>query len=219
MATKGQKQVIRTEKEKYEIIKPVLENFKSQTQVSKETGINVGLIFQWIKKYNEKGMEGLKNKWEDTDVILTEKETTTIQDLQTQEQACIDKYNRYSKEAHDEVLKDLFSRLADEEQKHFDSLGQVLNGKVPSCDCNDSDGKDYNPKATYDQLTNSDDKKEDNYLATDCIGTEKLVSGEYNSDVFNFSNSDVRKLLADIQVEEQNHAEMLYKYKTVNGMS
>ena len=62
MATKGQKQVIRTEKEKYEIIKPVLENFKSQTQVSKETGINIGLIFQWIKKYNEKGMEGLKNK-------------------------------------------------------------------------------------------------------------------------------------------------------------
>ena len=152
-------------------------------------------------------------------MILTEKETTTIQDLQTQEQACIDKYNRYSKEAHDEVLKDLFSRLADEEQKHFDSFGQVLNGKVPTCDCNDSDGKDYNPKATYDQLTNSDDKKEDNYLATDCIGTEKLVSGEYNSDVFNFSNSDVRKLLADIQVEEQNHAEMLYKYKTVNGMS
>ena len=44
------------------LIKPVLENFKSQTQVSKETGINVGLIFQWIKKYNEKGMEGLKNK-------------------------------------------------------------------------------------------------------------------------------------------------------------
>ena len=30
-------------------------------------------------------------------------------------------------------IKDLFSRLADEEQKHFDSLGQVLNGKVPSC--------------------------------------------------------------------------------------
>ena len=29
----------------------------------------------------------------------------------------------------------------------------------------------------------------------------------------------MRKLLADIQIEEQNHAEMLYKYKTVNGMS
>ena len=64
----------------------------------------------------------------------------------------------------------------------------------------------------------TEDKAQDAFLATDCIGTEKLVSGEYNSEVFAFEDSDVRKLLADIQVEEQNHAEMLYKYKTVNGM-
>ena len=51
------------------------------------------------------------------------------------------------------------------------------------------------------------------------IGTEKLVSGEYKSDVFVFGNSDIRKLLADIQIEEQNHAEMLWKYKTANGMA
>lgn len=55
--------------------------------------------------------------------------------------------------------------------------------------------------------------------ATDCIGTEKLVSSTYNTEVFAFADPDVRKLLADIQIEEQNHAEMLYKYKTVNGMS
>ena len=62
MATKGQKQIFRTENEKYEIIKPILENIKSQKQVSNETGINVGLIFQWVKKYNAYGLEGLKNK-------------------------------------------------------------------------------------------------------------------------------------------------------------
>ena len=64
-----------------------------------------------------------------------------------------------------------------------------------------------------------EDKKNDNFLATDSIGSEKMVSGTYNTDVFAFGDSDVRKLLADIQVEEQNHAEMLYKYKTVNGMA
>ena len=68
-------------------------------------------------------------------------------------------------------------------------------------------------------MDHDEDKQSDAFLVTDCIGTEKLVSGEYNTNVFNFANSDVRKLLADIQVEEQNHAEMLYKYKTVNGMS
>ena len=67
-------------------------------------------------------------------------------------------------------------------------------------------------------MTNPEDKQNDAFLATDCIGTEKLVSGEYNTDVFVFGESGVRKLLADIQIEEQNRAEMLYKYKMANGM-
>ena len=68
-------------------------------------------------------------------------------------------------------------------------------------------------------MTNSEDKKEDCFLVTDCIGTEKLVSSEYNTNVFTCGDSNLRKLLADIQIEEQNHAEMLYKYKQVNGMA
>lgn len=152
-------------------------------------------------------------------MVLSEKETTTIQDLQTQEQSCIEKYKRYGKEAKDPVLRDLFGQLEQEEQRHYDTLSQVLNGTVPECDCNDCEGKEYNPTASYDSITNSEDKKADAFLATDCIGTEKLVSGEYNSNVFNFADSKLRKLLADIQIEEQNHAEMLYKYKTVNGMA
>ena len=152
-------------------------------------------------------------------MVLTEKETNVIKDLQTQEQSCIKKYQSYGKQAKDEELRNLFARLEKEEQKHFDSLGQVLTGKVPCSDSNDSDGKDYKPKATYDSLSNSEDKQTDCFLATDCIGTEKLVSSEYNSNVFNFGDSDLRKLLADIQIEEQNHAEMLYKYKQANGMS
>ncbi len=152
-------------------------------------------------------------------MVLSEKETTTIQDLQTQEQSCIEKYKRYSQEAKDPVLRDLFNQLEQKEQRHYDTLGQVLTGTVPACNCNDSDGSEYNPTATYDSMTNSEDKKADAFLATDCIGTEKLVSGEYNSNVFNFASSKLRKLLADIQIEEQNHAEMLYKYKTVNGMA
>ena len=139
-------------------------------------------------------------------MILTEKETTAIEDLKTQEQACIEKYTKYSNQAKDPVLKELFEEIARDEQKHFDSLDH-------------SKGKDYSPAATYDSLGNSEEKKADCYLATDCIGTEKLVSGEYNSDVFVFGNSDIRKLLADIQIEEQNHAEMLWKYKTANGMA
>ena len=152
-------------------------------------------------------------------MVLKEKEQTTIEDLRTQEQSCIEKYHRYGQQAKDPVLKDLFDRLEKEEQHHYDSLGQALKGQVPQCNVNDRDGAEYQPKATYDTMTNSEDKKNDCFLATDCIGTEKMVSGEYNSNVFVFEDSNLRKLLADIQVEEQNHAEMLYKYKTVNGMA
>ena len=132
-------------------------------------------------------------------MVLSEKETAAIKDLQTQEQTCIEKYGRYSTEAKDPVLVNLFTDLKKKEQQHYDSLGQVLSGTVPKCNVNDSHGKEYSP--------------------TQRVGTEKLVSSEYNSDVFVFSDPDVRKLLADIQVEEQNHAEMLYKYKTANSMS
>lgn len=152
-------------------------------------------------------------------MVLTEKETTTIEDLRQQEQSCIEKYKRYAGEAKDPVLRDLFGNLEKKEREHYDSLGQVLNGTVPTCNCNDRDGAMYQPKATYDSMTNSEDKKNDCFLATDCIGTEKMVSGTYNTNVFTFGDTKVRKLLADIQIEEQNHAEMLYKYKTVNGMA
>ncbi len=152
-------------------------------------------------------------------MILTEKETTAIQDLQTQEQSCIEKYQRYGSEAKDTVLKDLFNSLEKEEKEHYQSLGKVLSGSVPTCNCNDRSGKMYDPPATYSAMTENEDKKTDCFLATDCIGTEKMVSSEYNSNVFKFSEPSLRKLLADIQIEEQNHAEMLYKYKTVNGMA
>lgn len=152
-------------------------------------------------------------------MVLKEKEKTAIQDLQSQEKTCIEKYQKYAEQAKDPVLKDLFRTLQQKEQQHYASLGQVLNGTVPDTDCNDSDGANYNPTATYDAMSNSEDKQMDCFLATDCIGTEKLVSSEYNTDVFVFNNSKLRKLLADIQIEEQNHAEMLWKYKTANGMA
>ncbi|MDO4167989.1 MAG: ferritin-like domain-containing protein [Eubacteriales bacterium] len=152
-------------------------------------------------------------------MVLKQKEMEAITDLQTQEKSCVEKYRRYKEQAKDPELKALFGKIEQEEQKHYDTLGRVLNGDVPSCDCNDSSGRDYEPKATYDALSQNEDKKSDDFLVTDCIGTEKMVSSEYNTNVFKFANTALRKLLADIQIEEQNHAEMLYKYKTANGMA
>ena len=74
-------------------------------------------------------------------MILKEKERTTIEDLQTQEKSCIEKYGRYAQQAKDPELKNLFQTLQQKEREHYDSLDRVLRGEVPQCNCNDSDGR------------------------------------------------------------------------------
>ncbi len=66
-------------------------------------------------------------------MALNQKEKIAIQDLQSQEKNCIQKYKKYANEAKDPVLKDLFHQLEQKEQEHYDSLEQVLSGKVPEC--------------------------------------------------------------------------------------
>ena len=74
-------------------------------------------------------------------MLLTEKEMSVLKDLQTQEKNCIDKYEKYAGLAKDEELKQLFEELKKKEQEHYKTIGQMLNGEVPSCDCNDTAGK------------------------------------------------------------------------------
>ena len=152
-------------------------------------------------------------------MILTEKETTEINNLRTQEARCVEKYKRGAKEAKDPVLKALFETIEKDEQDHYNALDELLTtGKVPVCECKKDAAKSYAPKATYHAGENTSEKESDCYLASDCIGAEKMVSGEYNNGVFVFGDSGVRQLLGDIQSAEQNHADMLWKYKTTNGM-
>ena len=63
----------------------------------------------------------------------------------------------------------------------------------------------------------SNSRRRRNYVCTFLYAACRIEI-VYNTNVFMFGDSDLRKLMADIQVEEQNHAEMLYKYKTANGM-
>ena len=63
-------------------------------------------------------------------MVLTEKEMATIEDLHTQELSCVEKYKRYGQEAKDPVLRDLFADLEKKEQKHVESLEQVMKGSA-----------------------------------------------------------------------------------------
>lgn len=54
------KNKVYTAEEKYVIIQPVLLYEVSLTQQSKNTGIYSGQLVSWIKRYKERGMDGLK---------------------------------------------------------------------------------------------------------------------------------------------------------------
>ena len=152
-------------------------------------------------------------------INLTEKERYIIEDLKSQEELCIQKYAYYEEMAFDPELKKLFKDIKSSEKEHYQSLTDVLNGNVANSDVNDYAAKNYKPKAEYHQNSSQEEKKHDSFLATDSITMEKYVSSAYNFDLFQFGNNKLRKLLADIEVEEQNHAEMLYKYKVANAMA
>ena len=152
-------------------------------------------------------------------IKLTEKEKYIIEDLKSQEKLCIQKYAFYEEMAYDPELSELFAQIRESEEQHYHSLNAVLNGNVMESDVNDDNGAMYTPKMEYHQNSNTSEKEHDSFLCTDAITMEKYVSGAYNFDLFQFGNSKLRKLLADIEVEEQNHAEMLYKYKKANLMA
>ncbi len=59
---KGGKNKYWSDVEKYKIIKPIITFEKSSRDVTRETGISNGMISTWVKRYNESGINGLKNK-------------------------------------------------------------------------------------------------------------------------------------------------------------
>lgn len=150
-------------------------------------------------------------------MTLTQKETTLLSDLKSQEQICIEKYTQYSQMAHDPALKNLFTTLAQNERKHLDTLTQILGGTEVAMPA-------QSPSAVQAKLEckmsicNEVEKKNDAYLCKDALSMEKHVSSVYNTGVFEFTSPVLRDTLAHIQKEEQNHGEQLYNYLACNNM-
>ena len=150
-------------------------------------------------------------------MTLTQKETTLLNDLKSQEQICIEKYNHYSQMAHDPELKKLFGNLSENERGHLNTINQILSGTEVSMPA-------ASPSAVQAKLQcgmsvcNEVEKKYDAYLCKDALSMEKHVSGVYNTGVFEFTSPVLRDTLAHIQKEEQNHGEQLYNYLSCNNM-
>lgn len=145
-------------------------------------------------------------------MTLTTKEQGLIADLKSSEEICIQKYNKYSNEACDKELKNLFCKLSQNEQTHLDWLTQIQNGCVP--DTNNAE------KASDCGLEGRTPacKELDTFLCKDALSMEKHVSSVYDISVFEFSNKELRCVLNTIQTQEQNHGEQIYNYMSAHGM-
>lgn len=145
---------------------------------------------------------------------LTQKENYLLQDQKTQEELCIKKYNKYSNQAEDEELKQLFSSHAQQEQQHLDTINQILSGQVPQMN-----QQQQNQQNTQHQFTQSKSyNQNDADLCTDLLSTEKYVSSTYNTAIFEFRDQNIRQALNHIQKEEQEHGEHIFNYMQSKGM-
>jgi len=148
---------------------------------------------------------------------LNQKETELLKDLKGAEQLIAGKYEKAAQCAADPQLKTLFQNIAENERKHFDALNTIGSGTVPV-----ENGSSVQPdaqqtfKAVY--TGESQQKKDDCFLCTDLLSSEKQSSHLYDTCVFEFRDEKVRETLNAIQRQEQEHGKMLYDYMKTNSM-
>ena len=151
--------------------------------------------------------------------MWTQKEMAYLKDLKSKEQLCVEKYRKYAEQALDPALKGLFERIGQVEQRHVQVVEGMLNGTLPQ---QNAAGAQQNPQApmqaTYSQTPNPA-KQQDAYLCQDALGMEKLVSGEYETAIFEFCTPEARTALNQLQKDEQQHGEALYQYMQRNAMA
>lgn len=148
------------------------------------------------------------------EIQLSQKERMFLEDGKLQEEVCIEKYKKYSEQAQEPQLKQLFNKLSGEEQHHHNIISQLLQGQQPNLTHNQQPQQPMNQNTSQGTANNQNDK----ILCSDLLSTEKYVSGTYDMDVFESANPIVRQAMQHIQDDEQRHGEELFNYMNSHGM-
>ena len=147
---------------------------------------------------------------------LSQKEKDLLKDLKEQEQLCVDKYTQHAQCAKDQQLKQLLTDIGNVEKQHLDTITQMENGTVPQTTASTA-----KPASTFTQtysMSDTEDKKNDCYICSDLLTTEKHASSLYNTAIFEMKDEQMRNTLNHIQKEEQEHGKKIYDYMAQNNM-
>ncbi|SDD78491.1 spore coat protein [Sporomusa acidovorans] len=153
---------------------------------------------------------------------LSQKEKQLLQDQQSHERVCIEKYQSYAQQATDSQLKQLFQSYAQQEQQHLSTINSILSGQVPSMNQGQQQRQQMQQSQQTGSIqatagTSSTANQKDTTLCNDMLMTEKYVSGAYDTAIFEFADANVRQALNHIQKEEQQHGEGIYNYLNSKG--
>lgn len=152
-----------------------------------------------------------------------------LQDQLSHEEICIQKYTSYAQQTGDPQLKQMLNTYAQQEQDHYNTLTQILQGQVPSMQQGQQGGQSNQQmgqssglgqqkqmgQPTSNFLTQN--VKSDEALCSDLLMTEKYISGAYDTAIFEFQDNNVRSALNHIQKEEQGHGEGIFNYMKEKG--
>lgn len=158
-----------------------------------------------------------KNTCEVIFMQLSQKETDLLKDMKDAEKLCIEKYTRAAESAHDPQLKQLCIHIVQVEQGHLDTLCKIEQGQpIPSS--GGQQGQEQVAFTAYYGPADSEEKKQDGYLASDLLMAEKHASHLYDTCVFEFKDENIRQQINHIQKEEQQHGKQVYDYMQKNSM-
>ena len=149
-------------------------------------------------------------------MTLTQKETTLLNDLKSQEEICMKKYGFYASDASDPCLKQLFSSLSEVERGHMNTVTRILSGEQVSLPAGKTAAEECF-SCTPSQVS-EEQKQKDAYLCSDALAMEKHASALYDTCIFEFKDPVLRDTLNSIQKEEQIHGQKLYEYMSQNAM-
>ncbi|WP_069650839.1 spore coat protein [Caloranaerobacter ferrireducens] len=153
-------------------------------------------------------------------IQLSQKERMLLEDQRNQEETCVKKYQNYASQAQDPQLKQLFNKIATEEQHHYDIINQILNGQQPNLSHPQPNQQPMPQGGQTQQASpqNTMNNQADKVLCSDLLSTEKYVSGTYDTVIFECVNPTIRQALQHIQQDEHQHGKELFDYMNSHGM-
>lgn len=153
-------------------------------------------------------------------ISITQRERKILEDQKRHEEMCVQKYSNYANQAQDPELKQMFQTYAEQEQGHLNTLNQMLAGTAPDMQQQDQQNQQSQQQAQAgpNPMQNSMASQTDEMLCRDQLSTEKFVSSAYNTAIFDFSDTNARKVLNHIQKEEQEHGEGIMHYMKKKGI-